>query len=104
MGLDIRPDEVSQAGSSLQELTEAAKRRVTSLFDTTETALAAHPGWECTRALDICRTTYHSRLLGLITKTSIAANNLVITATNVSDKDAEAMERFRGVLIVLGNT
>jgi hypothetical protein len=104
MGIDIDPDEVSAAGRKLQELTEAARRRIAGRLTSTESAVSAHSGWRCSVALDTCRAAFQAQLDRLIGQTSTAAENLLTTAVNVSSSDQEAVDRFRAVLVVLGNS
>jgi hypothetical protein len=104
MGIDIDPDEVRQAGGDLQELTEAARRQIASRLTSTESAVSAHPGWQCSVALDSCRAAFEAKLNRLIDQTATAAENLVTTAANASRSDEEAMDRFQAVLIVLGHS
>jgi hypothetical protein len=96
--INMSPEPVKTAGSNLAEVANAAKKRIKTLFGSSEQAAQDNPGWGSAGALQRCKQAWETQIDGLIDQTNNDAEGLKTSAGNVAASDQEAENRLQEVL------
>jgi hypothetical protein len=96
--INMSPEPVKTAGSDLAQVADSAKKRVKTLFHSSEQAAQDNSGWGSAGALQRCKQAWEAQIDGLINQTNNDAEGLKTSAGNVAASDQEAENRLQRVL------